>query len=97
MFVVLKSSDTMSCLPTVNQDFSILSFVTKRASQPAVIFVSVRQHDAANVRDAKARMAQAFAQSLGGLFRLWPRVNQRDGVFRDEIAIDRPDVEGRGD
>jgi hypothetical protein len=75
MLVVLKPADTMTRLPAVNQDFSLLRFITKRASQPAVIFMSVRQHDAANVRDAKARTAQPLAQSLCGLLRLRPRIN----------------------
>ena len=96
MLVILKASYAMSRLPPVNQDFRILRLITKRASEAAMILVRVRQHYAAYVRDAKARTAQPFAQSFRCLFRLRPGINQRDGVFGNEVAVDRPDVEGCG-
>jgi hypothetical protein len=60
-----------------------------------VILVRVRQDDAPDVRGPHARPPQPFAQRFVRLFRLRAGVDERDWVFRDQVDVDRADVEGR--
>ena len=59
MLLVFEPSRAMPCFPTVHQHFGILCLVAQRARQPAVIFVRVRQHNAAKVRKRDARALQS--------------------------------------
>ena len=47
MIFVFEPAVEMPRLPVVNKDFRVLSFVTKRTSESAVIFVGVSEYDAA--------------------------------------------------
>src|SRR5688572_7943307 len=64
MLRVLQTPGAMACLPFVNKHFRILSFVSERTSKPAVVFVGMGQHNAANVRDNEASSSQTRAQGL---------------------------------
>jgi hypothetical protein len=83
----------------MHEHHGFLGLIAQGTRQPAVILMRVRQDDAANIGNAKPGASQPFAQSLRGLFRLRPRINQRHRVFGNEVAINRPDVErgGNGD
>ena len=58
---IFKPPDAMTSFPIVNQDFRVFCFLTKRAGQPAMVFVRMREHDPPNVRDENPCLAQAFA------------------------------------
>ena len=96
MLFILKPPDAMPCLPPMHENFRFLCLVAQRLRQPAVIFMRVRQDNSSNVGDAKPCAPQTFSESFDSLFRLRPGVNQRHRVFGNQIAVDRTDVEGRG-
>jgi len=54
----------------------------------------MRQHNAANVRNADARFSEPIAERFVSLFGLGPGIDQRDGIFGNQIDVDRSNVEG---
>jgi hypothetical protein len=61
-----------------------------------MVFMRVREHDAAKIGNGEARLSQAGSQSLDCLLGLRPRIDDRDRIFRDEINVDRADIERGG-
>src|SRR5687767_504958 len=95
MLVVLQTAVTMARLPVVNEHFRVLRFVAHGASEPAVIFVSVREYDSPYVGKEKTGGTQPRTQRLDRFFRFGTGVDDRHRVLSDQIDIYRTDVERR--
>ncbi len=96
MLFIFETAVTMTSLPIVNKHFRILRFVAQRSRESAMIFVCVREHDATEVGNEKAGVAQTRAQCFDRLFRLRSRVDDRQRIFSDQVDVNRTDVERRG-
>ena len=97
MLFVFETAVAMASLPVVNKHFRILRFIAQRSREPAVIFVCVRENDAAEVGNEEAGFAQPRTQRLDRLFRLRSRVDDRQRIFGDQVDVYRTDVERRWD
>ncbi len=73
----------MTGFPIVHEHFSVFCFITQRARQPAMIFMGVREDDAANVADIQTRLSQSRAQSLNCFSCFRPGIDNRDRIFLD--------------
>src|SRR5947209_14409086 len=96
MLLVFEPSHAMIRFPIVNQDFGMSCFLTKRPRQTAMVFVCMSKHDPANIRDKKTGLAKPRAQCRRRFSGLWPGIDERDWVGRDQIHVHRTDVEGGG-
>jgi hypothetical protein len=85
----------MARLPIVNKHFRVLRFVAQRSRESAVIFVCVREYDAAEVGNEETGFAQSFSQRFNRLFRLRSGVDDRQRIFGDQVDVYRTDVERR--
>lgn len=96
MFFILEPADAVSGFPGMHQDFRILRLIANRARQPAMIFMRVRKDDPANIGDANTSFSQAFMQGVIRFFGFRAGVDERNRIFRDQVDVNRADVEGRG-
>ena len=62
-----------------------------------MVFVCVREDNAANVGDSKPRGSQSVTKCCTGFFGLWTCVDDGDRIFGDEVDVYRSDVEGGWD
>src|SRR5688572_31895079 len=85
----------MSRLPVVNKDLCILRLVADLFRESAMVFVCVCEDDAADVRDAHAMLSQAPPESVGGLARFRPDVDERHRILADKIDVHIADVKWR--
>src|SRR5713101_4111224 len=92
---MLKTPGAMTGFPSMHEHLRVLRFIAQRASQTAMVFMRVRQHDASNVGDRKSCALEFVAQSCNGFNGLRASVDDGDWIFGNEIDIDRADVEGR--
>src|SRR4051812_19382041 len=83
----------MSRLPIVNKYLGILCFVANLSGESAMIFVCMRQNDAANIRDLHSVIGEFSTQRIRGIRRLWSDVDKRDRILLDQIDVDVADVE----
>src|SRR5712692_6090688 len=93
---MLKTPGAMTRFPSMHEYLRVFCFIAQRARQTAMVFMRMGEHDAANVGDRKSGALESGAQSCRGFFGLWASVDDRDWIFGDQIDIDRPDVERRG-
>src|SRR5436190_16535867 len=96
MFFILEPADAMSRFPRVDQYPGVLCFITNRASQPTVVLVCMREYDATNIGNANPSLSQAFMERVIGGFGFGAGIDKRDRIFRDQIDIDRANIEWRG-
>ena len=95
MFFILEAANTMACLPRVHQHFRILRLIAHGAREPAVVLMRVGEHDATDVGDTNAGLAQTFMERVVGFFGFWTGVDQGYRIFRNQVDVDRTDVERR--
>ncbi len=95
MLFILEPADAMPGFPRMYEHLGILRFITNAARESAMIFMRVGEHDAANVGDAQARLAQPFMQGVVRFFGFGTGVDERERIFRDQIDVDRANVEWR--
>jgi hypothetical protein len=56
----------------------------------------MREDYATDVGDANTRFSQTFMESVIRCLCFWTGVDERDGIFRDQIHINGANVERRG-
>ena len=58
-----------------------------------MVFVCMREHDAANITRRQAVLSQTRAQRIDGFACLRASIDDRDRIFFDEIDVNRANVE----
>jgi hypothetical protein len=96
MLSILKPAVKMARLPVVNKHFRVFCFIAQRLRETAMIFVCVSEHDATQIRNAKACLTQTCPERFNRFFRLRPGVDDRQRIFSDQIDVYRANVERRG-
>src|SRR5882724_1690209 len=95
MFFVFKPADAMSGLPCMHQHLGFFRFITDGASESAVILMRMCQHNTADVGDTNTRLSESFMESVIRFFGFRARIDERDGIFWDQVDVNWANVERR--